>query len=114
MIQAIKINDGDNVAIAVGSTGMKAGEKLEKEGITLIENVPQCHKISLRYIAKGETIIRYGVAIGTAKEPIEAGRWVQEKTVEMPPLTGFERSGMETAAAGSLQTTGRLHLHGLP
>lgn len=37
---------------------------------------PRGHKISVRHIAEGESVIKYGYPIGTATKEISAGEWV--------------------------------------
>jgi galactarate dehydratase len=91
MIQAIKINKCDNVAVVVSGSGMDAGEVLESEKITLNEFVPQGHKISLCDIPAGGNIIRYGVTIATARELIPAGSWVKEALVEIPSSPALDK-----------------------
>ncbi len=90
MIQAIKIHNDDNVAVAVGSQGLRAGEILESEGLKLIDDVPQGHKIALTDIPSGAPVIRYGVTIARAKDLIPAGSWVKEALVEIPPSPALD------------------------
>ena len=47
----IKVHDRDNVAIVANAGGLKAGTQLE-DGIVLIRNVPQGHKVALIDIKK--------------------------------------------------------------
>ena len=76
MQDIVKINQQDNVAVALrpltkGETLDVAGEKTE-----LAEDIPQGHKFALRDIKAGEEIIKYGFRIGYAKEDIGKGHWV--------------------------------------
>ena len=57
----IKVNEKDNVAIAVDK--ISAGVEIMK-GIFTTEEIPQGHKIALCDIAKDSPIIRYGVMTG--------------------------------------------------
>ncbi len=84
MVQAIKVYEGDNVAVVVSGKGMEEGEVLESHNLTLRDFVPQGHKIALEDIPAGGKIIRYGVHIATAKEMIPAGSWVSEALSEIP------------------------------
>ncbi|WP_290139602.1 UxaA family hydrolase [uncultured Dubosiella sp.] len=74
--QWIQINPQDNVAVAL--TPLKQGERIEtKNGsFELIEDIAPGHKFALRPIGEDENIIKYGLAIGHATTPIEAGQWV--------------------------------------
>lgn len=70
----IKVDPTDNVAIIVNDRGLTAGTRFP-DGLTLIEHIPQGHKVALADIpARGE-IIRYGEVIGFAVRdiPREAG-----------------------------------------
>jgi galactarate dehydratase len=52
--------------------------------LTLLEAVPQGHKVALRDLAKGDEVIRYNVTIGFAAKDLPAGSWLAEHNVEMP------------------------------
>ncbi len=77
----IKINDKDNVAIAVND--IKAGTQV-MEGVTASQDIPQAHKIALEDIPAGGAIIRYGVVLGYAINPIRKGDWINETMLELP------------------------------
>ncbi len=51
------------------------------DGLTLSEAIPDKHKVALRDIAVGETVVRYGFPIGTASSPIPRGSWVHTHNV---------------------------------
>ena len=78
---SIQIKDQDNVAVAVHD--LPAGTVLES-GVTTREPIPQAHKIALRDIPAGGEIIRYGVILGYAKDPIPAGSWISEHMLTLP------------------------------
>ena len=40
------------------------------------EEIPQGHKVAVRPVKKGESVIKYGVSIGEATADIEVGQWV--------------------------------------
>ncbi|MCD7991381.1 MAG: galactarate dehydratase [Clostridia bacterium] len=77
----IQISDKDNVAIAVND--IPAGT-LVMDGVRAKQDIPQAHKIALRDIPKGGKIIRYGVVLGYAINPIGKGQWINEKMLELP------------------------------
>lgn len=79
----IKINSIDNVAIVVNNDGLPAGTVFA-DGLTLIEHVPQGHKVALRDILQGQPIIRYGEVIGYAMIDIKQGSWINEAVTKMP------------------------------
>ena len=76
----VKINQSDNVAIAVQP--LSAGS--EVEGIHINQDIPQAHKVALADIPKGNPVIRYGVILGYAMNPIKRGDWINEFMLELP------------------------------
>ncbi len=79
----IKINSIDNVAIVVNAGGLPEGTVFSC-GLTLMEHVPQGHKVALVDFKRDEEIIRYGEVIGYAIRPIAKGSWIDESLVRMP------------------------------
>ena len=77
----IKINDKDNVAIAVNTIAV--GTEV-MDGILANQEIPQGHKIALCDIAKDAPIIRYGVVLGYALNPIKKGDWINEHMLRLP------------------------------
>ncbi|KQQ47255.1 galactarate dehydratase [Duganella sp. Leaf126] len=93
----ILMHDNDNVAIVVNDGGLPAGAVFEN-GLTLLEAVPQGHKVALRDLARGDEVIRYNVTIGFAGEDLAAGRWLNESNVVMPAALGLEGLPIATRA----------------
>jgi galactarate dehydratase len=85
----ILMHDNDNVAIVVNDGGLAAGAVFPN-GLTLLEAVPQGHKVALRDLAKGDRVIRYNVTIGFAAKDLPAGSWLAEHNVEMPAARELE------------------------
>ena len=85
----IRMHDGDNVAIVANDGGLAAGTALAS-GLVLLDRVPQGHKVALSPIEAGAPVLRYGIAIGRARQAIEAGRWVHERLLEMPEARSLE------------------------
>ncbi len=79
----IKVHETDNVAIIVNDRGLKAGTRFP-DGLTLIEHIPQGHKVALVDIPIHGEIIRYGEVIGYAVRDIPQGSWIDESLVELP------------------------------
>ena len=77
----LKINDGDNVAVALSDIHKDDNVSVEDISLTALEDIARGHKIALRDIAKGEEIIKYGFAIASATEDIKAGSWVHTHNV---------------------------------
>ncbi len=111
----IKVDEKDNVAIIVNDNGLNAGSRF-KDGLELIEHIPQGHKVALTDITKDGDIIRYGEVIGYAIRDIKQGSWIDESLVvlpkapplhtlplatkvppELPPLEGYTFEGYKNA-----------------
>ena len=89
------MDERDNVAIVVNDGGLPAGTVFPS-GLTLIEKIPQAHKVALVAIAKGEAVRRYNVTIGMALKDIPAGSWVHERLLEMPDARGLDNLPIAT------------------
>mgnify|MGYP004454662737 FL=1 len=74
----IIINEFDNVAVVLRP--FKKGEVVE--GVTLLEDIPQAHKVALKEIKKGEDVIKYGNPIGHATKDIHVGEHVHTHNVQ--------------------------------
>ena len=72
----IKIHPGDNVAVALKPLSSGAVLNVDGNSVTLLEEIPQGHKFSLTDLSAGASVIKYGNAIGIAREDIKAGAWI--------------------------------------
>ena len=76
MKEFIKINECDNVIIALRDYKKDEVIDLEGEKITLLEDINRGHKTAIKNINKGENVVKYGLPIGYALEDIKVGSWV--------------------------------------
>lgn len=76
----VKVHNSDNVAIAVKP--LPAGTEIE--GLHINQDIPQAHKVALEDIPAGSPVIRYGVILGYAMNPIKKGDWINEFMLELP------------------------------
>ena len=76
MKEFIKINECDNVIIALRDYKKDEVIDLEDEKITLLEDINRGHKIAIKNINKGENVVKYGLPIGYALEDIKVGSWI--------------------------------------
>lgn len=76
----VKVHNSDNVAIAVKP--LPAGTEIEELHIN--QDIPQAHKVALEDIPTGSPVIRYGVILGYAMNPIKKGDWINEFMLELP------------------------------
>src|SRR6266545_6101009 len=81
VIHCVLHDPSDSVAVVVVE-GVKAGATLtglildEDKTITLpcVQDIPLGHKVALKDMAVGETVIKYGVDIGKVVQPIKTGQ----------------------------------------
>ena len=81
MIHCVLHDPKDSVAVVVVE-GVKAGATLtglildEDRTITLscVQDIPIGHKVALKDMAPGDTVIKYGVDIGKVIQPIKTGQ----------------------------------------
>lgn len=80
---AIKLNEKDNVAVAL--INLKPGDTLsiqgEREGIEVKGSIPYGHKIALFHLEKEQRVIKYGESIGMTTEEILPGHHVHTSNV---------------------------------
>jgi hypothetical protein len=76
--RAFQIHANDNVATllddAEGGEIEILGARPDK--ISSLENISRGHKIALRDIVRDEGVMKFGVRIGHATQPIKQGAWV--------------------------------------
>lgn len=77
---AIMLHSDDGVATALRP--LKAGETIrlrrgeQVEQLRAAEDIPLCHKLAVKDHAAGDTVLKYGEAIGRASADIAVGHWV--------------------------------------
>jgi altronate dehydratase len=67
---ALTVHPHDNVTTLLDS---RVDDPFTGDGLRLLAAVPFGHKVALRPIAEGEAVVKYGVEIGVATQPIPAG-----------------------------------------
>ena len=80
-MKAIRIHPRDNVAVALEDVAQGEGLSIDGLELTAAEAVQRGHKLALSPISAGESVIKYGCAIGTAKADIPQGAWVHVHNV---------------------------------
>lgn len=86
---SIRMHPDDNVVVVANDGGLKAGTVFA-DGLAMLEDTPQAHKVATCDIAKGAPVIRYGVTVGIAVDSIPRGSWVQEKMLHNPPAPDLD------------------------
>lgn len=92
----IRVHPRDNVAIAVADDGLASGIQIPN-GPTLLEKIPQAHKVALSGIEAGQPVMRYGYTIGLANRTIRAGAWVREEMLDVPKAPPLHELPLATA-----------------
>jgi altronate dehydratase small subunit len=91
-VQAIVINEKDNVATALEPLNAGANVSAEVHGcveeITLLSDIPMGHKFALQDMEKGEAVIKYGEPIGQSTVRITRGEHVHVHNVISQPRGG--------------------------
>lgn len=77
----IQIHETDNVAVA--AQDLPQGTVLPC-GVTVLEPIPQAHKVALTKITAGSPVVRYGVKLGLANRDIPTGSWITETMLDVP------------------------------
>lgn len=82
----LKINDNDNVVVALNT--ISAGESIPVEcggkikNVTAREEIPAGHKMALTDMVEGDEVIKYGYCIGNATGVIKEGDWIHTHNVK--------------------------------
>lgn len=76
MVKLYKINPKDNVAVALEPLTAGEVDIVEESPITILSDVIAGHKVALKDIREGESVIKYGYPIGKALRDIKKGEWV--------------------------------------
>jgi altronate hydrolase len=76
MAQVLRIDEADDVAVALEGIEASTGIVFEGAELGAREAIPAGHKIALRRIQAGADVLKYGWPIGRALSDIEPGAWV--------------------------------------
>lgn len=76
MDKMIQISEKDNVAVAFHPVEKGTVLALGDRQVTVLEDIPQGHKVSICPIEKEGQVIKYGFPIGHATKEIAEGSWV--------------------------------------
>ncbi len=81
----LMLDPSDNVGVVLEP--VRAGEACTVVGnpslsVTAAEDIPFCHKISLRDLAQNDPIVKYGESLGTARVAVPKGAWVHQHNLD--------------------------------
>ncbi|MEO0340434.1 MAG: UxaA family hydrolase, partial [Bacteroidota bacterium] len=71
--QYLQIHPQDNVLVALKDLHEGLEIKWKDQVITLVENIPAKHKLTIKSFAKGDFITMYGVKVGLCTASIPKG-----------------------------------------
>ena len=77
----IKINETDNVAVAIHTQSKDKVVTIAGQSLTLCGDIAAGHKVALQDFKVGDNIVKYGFPIGHATVPIRKGEPVNEKNI---------------------------------
>ena len=80
---ALHLSPGDEVAVALRPLAAGTAVELDTGVVTLAVDIPRSHKFSLRCIAAGEQVHKYGQSIGRALAAIAPGEHVHSHNLGM-------------------------------
>lgn len=85
----------DNVLIA--TRDLRPGRSATSSGevVVLASAVPLGHKVASRSLERGERVVRYAMAVGSATTPIAAGEWVHTHNLASDYIQTFAHRGGE-------------------
>lgn len=92
MQDAIKIHSRDNVAVALRDLEAGSTVELSDVAVTLQQEVGRGHKFALKPIAQRDLVIKYGLPIGHAIQPIAEGEVIhsQNSRTNLSDLDEYE------------------------
>ena len=116
---ALRLHAQDNVAVAMRDLAAGDAAAIEPgHAVAVRQRIPAGHKVSLRSIAAGEAVRRYGEIIGFAARDIASGEHVHthnvvlrefEREVELiPNSTAAQRPGPQRTFLGYARPDGRV------
>jgi altronate hydrolase len=82
MRQFVKMNERDNVAVALSPISAGTKVVVDEVTITALQDIPQGHKFALEPIKAEASVVKYGYPIGHATELIAQGEWVHTHNVK--------------------------------
>ncbi len=82
MKEILRINEKDNVVVALRDLSKNEFIEVDNKKIEIKEAVKRGHKIAINNISINENVIKYGYPIGHAIKDIEIGDWVHTHNIK--------------------------------
>ena len=108
MNRVIRIQDRDNVAVAIDLIKKGSEFTVGDQKVIVSEDIPAGHKVALCDIDAGQEILKYGTCIGHATAVIKEGDWVHTHNLKtaLGDLLSYSYRPDEAAEARIIDTTG--------
>lgn len=80
-MDVIRIHGNDQVVVA--PVGLHKGQTVKVAGreLSVLDDIPPCHKMAVETIADGTRVMKYGCPFGVATKEIMPGQWVHTHNV---------------------------------
>ena len=97
----LRLSEQDNVVVLIQS--VPAGERLRLDGQELVmaAGLDLGHKLALRAVPAGETIVKYGAPIGSATADISFGDHVHTHNMKSEYIANYSEDDPYEAEDGS-------------
>ncbi|MBQ8568136.1 MAG: altronate dehydratase [Oscillospiraceae bacterium] len=97
-MEIIRINENDNVAVAVKPIKKGTMVNIGDRYIEVLQRIPAGHKIAVAPISAASPVIKYGYPIGTASADIKQGEWVHTHNLKtaLSGLVDYSYEPIET------------------
>ncbi len=82
MANLIKINENDNVAVALEVIPANTTVNVNGESVTTTMEIPAGHKFALCDMPEGTPVIKYGFRIGNTTTAVKKGEWIHTHNIK--------------------------------
>lgn len=82
MANLIKINENDNVAVALEVIPANTTVNVNGESVTTTMEIPAGHKFALCDMPEGTPVIKYGFRIGNTTADVKKGEWIHTHNIK--------------------------------
>ncbi len=89
----VYLSPKDNICVVAQRLEAGARVLVAGETIEVASTLPIGHKIAVRAIAKGETVLKYGAPIGSTTAPVARGEHVHTQNLQSDYIPTYERDG---------------------
>jgi len=78
----VKLHPSDNVAVALTLLDAETEVSVDGRSLLVRESIPVGHKIALRDLKAGATVVKYGEPVGRVTQPVESGSWLHSHNMK--------------------------------